>query len=209
MSPNLEENLIELSSADGWREILNLSDRFTIEEKSRFLWAWPTEVGLKRIEKVLLENGVSKILSIGCGSGLLEWLINASTRLDVVGIELDNAWWKSSYSPRTFIDLHYTDAQVPSASFLYQCIGDTPQSYALMFCYFNNRTAFLDYVRAYRGQFVVIIGPKDGCNIVTDPTPMNPQFEEDETCCWRLETTIDMESKQNCLAVYRRSQIDQ
>lgn len=193
--------MCELSAMENWQGVIDICASFSADEKSKFLWAWPTAECLAFLRSLLIENGITAILSIGCGSGLLEWMIQKSSGVEVIGLELDHSWWKSSYSPKTFIELKFTTSERPDSRFLSDCMGRTNDQFALLFCYFNNRTAFLDYVRAYDGQLIVIIGPINGDKIVTDPIPLNPQFETDE---WQLIGQSEMHGFDNCMAIYRR-----
>lgn len=198
----LELQLCELSSVDDWRGVIDICATFPINEKSKFLWAWPTVDCLAYLRDHLIANDIRAILSIGCGSGLLEWIIRQACDVNVCGLELDNSWWKSSYSPRTFIDLKFTTDKCVDSGFLNECAGWSSDRYALLFCYFNNRNAFLDYVRAYDGQMIIIVGPIDGNKIVTDPIPLNPQFEHEDQ--WQLVGQCMMNDFDNCMAIYRR-----
>lgn len=80
---SLEDQLIYLTEKRNWQEILQLNQLYKQCELSRFLWAWPTINCLKKLKKSLMNNGITKILSIGCGSGLLEWIIQ-----ETIGIHI-------------------------------------------------------------------------------------------------------------------------
>lgn len=43
------------------------------------LWVQPTEEDLLFIEKIMKDENISLIVSVGCGTGLLEWLIINAT----------------------------------------------------------------------------------------------------------------------------------
>lgn len=165
------------------------------------MWAWPTTVEcFNWLEEILSKNHVANILSIGCGSGLLEWLISKATGVHVVGLELDKSWWKSSYAPTTFIELKFTENQI-TTQFLKKCIQMDENQFALLFCYFNNHRAFIDYVRAYNGDVIIIIGPTT-TDIVTDPNPLNPNFDNDE---WSLLDYCHFNDQlSNCMSVFQR-----
>lgn len=75
----LEGQLLKLTAMHDWRKIIELSKSYTLNEKSRFLWAWPSENCFKKLKKVLDKNCVQSILSVGCGSGLLEWILEETT----------------------------------------------------------------------------------------------------------------------------------
>lgn len=202
MASSLEENLIRLSTDDQWQKIIDLEMCYPLEEKSKFLWAWPSVSTLKAIERILRANDVPTILSIGCGSGLLEWIVNRSTNIQVTGLELDRSWWSSNYSPQTFIDLQFTNCDI-TTEFLSKC-ANYSNKFALLFCYFNNRQAFLDYIRVFLGDIVIIIGPIEGSGIVTDPNPLNPQFDEDDGVKWHLIESLPMQTRNNCIAFYKK-----
>lgn len=75
----LEGQLLELFATRDWKKVLQLSKCYSLIEKSRFLWAWPSENCLTILKEVLQKNNVQSILSIGCGSGLLEWILMETT----------------------------------------------------------------------------------------------------------------------------------
>lgn len=197
---SLEVQLQELIATHDWKKIIQLNECYSLNEKSRFLWAWPSENCLQKLKNALLRNCVQSILSIGCGSGLLEWILEETTGLSVSGIELANSLWTSNYSPSKFIKVNFIDGD-PSTKYLEEC-AITVDNFALLFCYFNNRSAFDKYVQEYTGNVVIIVGPRNYCGIVTDPLPMNPQFSNEGK--WVVESVIDIEDGCNVVAVYKR-----
>lgn len=203
METSLEEYLVRLSSANDWQSIIEARDLFSAEEKSKFLWAWPTIKCLKWLQRHLIDNHIMSILSVGCGSGLLEWLISKSTDVKVIGLETDVRWWNSKYSPNTFVDLKFIEQQITCES-LNGCIDSEPNQFALLFCYFNNRDAFLEYVRAYNGDLIIIIGPSSEQYIVTDPNPLNPKFEKYDE--WiQLDHCHFNDQLFNCMSIFKRN----
>ncbi|XP_037038727.1 uncharacterized protein LOC119076149 [Bradysia coprophila] len=201
----LEGHLLELIASRDWKKIIQLSEHYSLTEKSRFLWAWPSEKCLLQLKNVLAENGVKSVLSIGCGSGLLEWLLEEMTGLPVSGIELKHSLWSSNYSPAKFIKVKFI-VDEPSTEYLRES-ASTVDNFALLFCYFNNRSAFDKYIEAYDGNVVLIIGPRSDCNIVTDPLPLDPKFCGHNGFKWAVKAVIninDYEDDCNILAVYRR-----
>lgn len=196
----LEDCLVTLSNKDNWHGVIEIGKQFNIQERSKFLWAWPTVDCLWWMKTLLNEHNIETILSIGCGSGLLEWLISRSIGVKVSGLELDKSWWISPYAPQTFVDLKFTEKQITS-DFLQMCANTRSDQFALLFCYFNNREAFLQYIRAYDGDFVIIIGPVNEF-VVTDPQPLNPKFENDD---WYLLSYYQLEDEnQNCISFFKR-----
>lgn len=197
---SLELQLLEFIATHDWKKIIQLSECYSLNEKSRFLWAWPSENSLHKLKNVLQRNCVQSILSIGCGSGLLEWILEETTGLPASGIELASSLWTSNYSPSKFIKLNFIDGD-PSTKYLQEC-ATTVDNFALLFCYFNNKSAFDKYVQEYTGNVVIIVGPRNDRGIVTDPLPMNPQFSNG--CKWVMESVIDIDDDCNVIAVYKR-----
>lgn len=76
---DLEDRLINFTEKRNWKEVIKLGECYALTEKSRFSWAWPSEDCLTNLKQVLQRNSVGSILSIGCGSGLLEWILKEST----------------------------------------------------------------------------------------------------------------------------------
>ncbi|KAJ6633619.1 hypothetical protein Bhyg_16805, partial [Pseudolycoriella hygida] len=200
----LEKQLIELTSSNDWRKVISLNKCYPLSETCLFSWAWPSENCLKILKTVLDKNCVRSILSIGCGSGLLEWILEATTGLPVRGIEMSNSLWMSNYSPTQFIKMNFIEGD-PSTMYLQECAA-TRDDFALLFCYFNNKSAFDNYVEEYHGNVLIIIGPRNDCGIVTDPLPLNPNFCSLNGFEWELESVIDVDDDDyNVVAVYRRS----
>lgn len=201
MATSFEECLVSLSGVNDWYGVIEAGKEFSFEEKSKFLWAWPSVQCFEWLKRILNATNIERILSIGCGSGLLKWLISKATGTHAVGLELDKSWWKSPYSPRAFIELKFTESQITN-QFLKDCIQTDENKFALLFCYFNNRMAFLEYVRAYGGDLIIIVGPTSEHHIVTDPNPLNPNFENDE---WTLLDCCRFNDQHsNCMSIFQR-----
>lgn len=128
------------------------------------------------------------------------------------GLELDKSWWTSPYSPPAFVPLRFVNTRkMITTDFLGHCAspcGDDddelkPNKYALLFCYFNDKSAFDEYVRKYDGQLIIIIGPEGCSGTVTDPQPLRPQFEYSAYYRWTIETIVNIDNF-NYLAAYRK-----
>lgn len=111
------------------------------------------------------------------------------------GVEVDNAWWHCKYAPPTFIPLLITRSQLDRH--VINALQDT--STALLFCYFNNRPAFEDYLKHYRGTVIIIIGPGDGKNVHTDPKPFHDVGTE-----WELYKSQEVRNSGDFIAVYKK-----
>jgi len=189
-------------ASGNWRKLLALGDCLDQQLKRKLLWMWPTSVDLDYFNQLLSMHNIHRILSIGCGSGLLEWLMTASggRKVSMFGLEVDRKWWQSKYSVRSFIPLNYVEgASQLHTELLTSCCNDAPPC-ALLFCYFNNRGAFLDYLKVFRGKWLILIGPQPARGIHTDPNPVQPQLPEDQ---WTLRERLNW-TDQNIVAFYEK-----
>ncbi|XP_017009116.2 uncharacterized protein [Drosophila takahashii] len=194
--------LTDGSSGRNWRKLLALGDSLDQQLKRKLLWMWPTSVDLDYFNQLLAMHHIHRILSIGCGSGLLEWLMTASggRKVSMFGLEVDRNWWQSKYSVRSFIPLNYVeDAGQLDADLLTSCCNNNPPC-ALLFCYFNNRGAFLDYLKVFPGKWLILIGPLPARGIHTDPNPVYPQLPEDQ---WILRERLNW-TDHNIVAFYEK-----
>ncbi|XP_017119085.1 uncharacterized protein LOC108140663 [Drosophila elegans] len=173
-----------------WRKLLALGDCLDQQLKRKLLWVWPTSVDLDYFNQLLTMHHIQSVLSIGCGSGLLEWLITAAggRKTTMFGLEVDRNWWQSKYSVRSFIPLNYVEeASQLDTDLLASCCNATSPC-ALLFCYFNNRPAFLDYLGVFQGKWLILIGPLPALGIHTDPNPVQPQLPVDQ---WTLRERLN------------------
>ncbi|XP_018576582.1 uncharacterized protein LOC108915102 [Anoplophora glabripennis] len=183
--------VLELYRENKWEEILKLNEHSDDPTALNLLWVWPSEKNLNFIKTVLNEYNLDGIVSIGCGCGLLEWIINKSTGFDVTGYEINKAWWESKYSNPKFIKLNYQEESLEE-----NCLNS---NYALLFCYFNNGPAFLEYINTYEGNVVFIIGPGKGKGRHTDPEPFGANFGSFR---WRLYGYQEVKNSKDFIAVY-------
>lgn len=74
MSDNdIDKNILSLYNSQNWEDIVALSS--TINGFSRLSWVLPDISDLSWINNTVRKYNVSGIASIGCGCGLLEWLL--------------------------------------------------------------------------------------------------------------------------------------
>ncbi|XP_067006503.1 uncharacterized protein [Anabrus simplex] len=188
MNDDSRLEVVSLFKRGDWQTLLNLVSRGELGEL--YLWVHPTEQDLHYLARELTSAGIQSVLSVGCGTGLLEWLLQSVTGLQVQGLEVDRSWWESPYSPPTFIPLHYADEDDVVCS---------PQT-ALLFCYFNNRPAFLNYVASFTGKCVVVIGPDEGSGRHTDPQPFDSQLHD---MGWTVQSATKIQNTVDYIVIYR------
>lgn len=77
MEDNFVNSVVTLYKEKDWRSIVNKYRDYP--ERNKLLWVFPTEENFVFLRKCLAELGCDRILSVGCGSGLLEWMITEAT----------------------------------------------------------------------------------------------------------------------------------
>ncbi|XP_017472267.1 PREDICTED: uncharacterized protein LOC108363415 [Rhagoletis zephyria] len=193
------------AAAKDWRKWLALGESLDFGQRCSLMWIWPTEDELQKLGSVLKVNKIVHILSVGCGSGLLEWIIKECLGISVSGIEIDRAWWESKYAIKSFINLNYiedlSNKENIQGDYLQKCCNLQSWNFALMFCYFNNHSAFLNYLNMYKGNSLLIIGPKVGMGVFTDPLPLEPQLPEGLN--WTLKSTLNI-GRRDVIAFYTK-----
>lgn len=75
MASDFRDIVMKLHNENKWNEILDLEG----DCGSGLLWVWPSKKNLYFIQEHLYRNGCSGVTSIGCGCGLLEWLLQKCT----------------------------------------------------------------------------------------------------------------------------------
>lgn len=77
MEDSFINTVVKLHKTKNWRDIIqNYHDH---PERNKLLWVYPSEENLDFLKKSLADLKCDNILSIGCGSGLLEWIIGEAT----------------------------------------------------------------------------------------------------------------------------------
>lgn len=74
-SDDVDENILSLYNAQKWKEIAALSSVISNPKSSRLSWILPDMSDLCWINDIIRKYNLSGIASIGCGCGLLEWLL--------------------------------------------------------------------------------------------------------------------------------------
>ena len=98
------------------------------------------------------------------------------------GLEVNSGWWESGYSTPHFVPLVYTEAGV---------VPELPSESALLFSYFNNLEYFEEYLAAYGGDCVILIGPVDGKRHCA-PEPSYLAEAPKHAAVWRLAASHDV-----------------
>lgn len=75
---NFQNDVRELVKKKDWRKILLLSQKYGMNVTSETLWTFPTEYCLGYLKALWKSFNITNVLSIGCGSGLLEFLMRES-----------------------------------------------------------------------------------------------------------------------------------
>lgn len=71
------EEVTELYKQGDWKTIVK---KFrTHPNRNKVLWVFPTEENFKFIGSCMVKLNCEAIVSVGCGSGLLEWMITEAT----------------------------------------------------------------------------------------------------------------------------------
>lgn len=70
---NTEKNIFSLYNAQKWEEIIALS--YTINDLKRLSWVLPDIDDLYWMNNIIRKFNLFAIASVGCGCGLLEWLL--------------------------------------------------------------------------------------------------------------------------------------
>nr|XP_053643677.1 uncharacterized protein LOC128696440 [Cherax quadricarinatus] len=202
MRPSLKDHILTLYKNGDAAALLSFIAEPSVKGKTNatykwdplMLWVRPQPCCLLALAAHVRDLRLSALASVGCGTGLLEWLIHATTGLSVMGYEINSGWWRSRYAPPTFIPLTYVDPDAPTPT--------VPPTHALMCCYFNNGEVFRQYVAAYEGPALIIIGATDGSHH-TDPRPLDYVHVHP----WTLTHTHNI-SHRDLLACYVRNKHD-
>ena len=114
---------------------------------------------------------------------------------------MKDSWWMSKFHPRIFIPMEFTNDPRELAN----CQSLSGSCRALLFCYFNNGSAFNEYLRALGGEILILVGPMDNVGIHTDPMPFAPHFESDLASTWTFHDCRYLEDSVNVIAIYKKN----
>ncbi|CAH0747326.1 unnamed protein product [Bemisia tabaci] len=190
MKEESREEIENLYQQGDWKSVLchpSLKD-------SLLMWVEPQLEDLVFLRKITEATESTRIVSVGAGCGLLEWLLKAAVGVEVIGLEIDSKWWRSPYSPPSFIPLVF-----PEDERFFDLAED--ENSALMFCYFNNGPAFNEYLNRYKGNCVIIIG-SERHGVHTDPKPFDLQ---NSSSGWSLYSSKKISLSNDIMVVYTRN----
>jgi len=179
----------ELHRNGDWQGIIKLYEQGMVD--TNILWYRPCFEAIQFLKDSLSHFCMKGVASVGCGTGLLEWLINMSTGLPVKGYEVDAGWWESKYCPPKFWP-HIECVDVDS-------LPDIDDDDALLFCYFNNLAAFDRYLNKFNGSCIVLIGPGEGSGRHCDPSPFYLRNDAN----WDVHSVHD-NAFNDAIVVYKR-----
>jgi hypothetical protein len=72
---NFQTDVREYVKKKDWKKILLLSQKYEMSVTSEILWTFPTEYCLNYLKALWKSFNITNILSCGCGSGLLEFIL--------------------------------------------------------------------------------------------------------------------------------------
>ncbi|XP_022113414.2 uncharacterized protein LOC110992058 [Pieris rapae] len=194
MEDQFVSTVLELFHKGDWKSIIKKYHSDPV--RNTLSWVFPSEDNLQFINRNLAKLKCDQVLSIGCGSGLLEWILNQATGIPVRGIEVDGTWWKSKYAPATFIDFLITSPALDKETIN---ILSNSDSTAILFCYFNDGDAFRDYLKYFSGRVLIIIGSnKHGVH--TNPQPFVDVGPE-----WTLWDSQEVRDSQDFITIYLKN----
>ncbi|CAK1543808.1 unnamed protein product [Leptosia nina] len=196
MEDTFVTSVLDLYQKGDWKNIVETYNKYP--GRNKLLWVFPSEENFVFIRKTLKMLSCDRVLSIGCGSGLLEWMIFKATDIPVSGIEVDGTWWKCKYAPPTFIDLFITSPELDKDKTTIRVLTNCNKT-AILFCYFNDGVAFKSYLKYFSGTVLIIIGPnKEGVH--TSPKPFGDVSEE-----WTLYASQEVRDSSDFIAIYCKS----
>lgn len=119
----------------------------------------------------------------------------------MTGLEVDRYWWnkRQPFIPLKFLE---PDQAITSQLLLDTCMSKN-WNFSLLFCYFNNRPAFNEYVKCFKGNFIIIIGPAANTNRYTEPLPLDEEFQKNED--YKLVHSKEFGDNHDLIAIYEKT----
>ena len=121
--------------------------------------------------------------------------------MKITGLEVDRNWWlrQKPFIPLKFLE---PDQKITSQFLLDTCLSKN-WNFTLLFCYFNNRDAFDEYVRSYKGNFIIIIGPAENTGRYTEPLPLDKEFQKNVN--YKLIHLNEFGNNRDLIAIYEKN----
>lgn len=73
------DKVLDFHRRNNWRKVLLLNENSQDTRALKILWVWPSETNLKFLKRVSDRYCIEGLSSLGCGCGLLEWIIGQYT----------------------------------------------------------------------------------------------------------------------------------
>ena len=192
-----DEIIKNFMEKNDWQNLLTFVENSSKISSKFITWALPDVNSLHELSEVLKSFEVSKIYSIGSGTGFFEWIISKyDIKLNITGVEIDRVWWESNHSTGPFIHTIYSRLHDLEHSEFYQDPGT-----AMMFCYFNNPEAFQKYLNWFEGQLMIIIGPNKASGRHCCPLPIDEPILQDSRN-WVMHLAVNLKWQNNLMAIY-------
>lgn len=84
LKENFQNDVRECVKKKDWRKILLLCQKNGLTVTSETLWTFPSEYCLNYLQRLWKSFDITSILSVGCGSGLLEFIMHESIGLFLI-----------------------------------------------------------------------------------------------------------------------------
>lgn len=78
---NFKDDVRECVKKRDWQKVLKLNQKYGSQLTYEFLWVFPTEFCLNSLKNLMKNYNITNVLSIGCGYGLLEFMLRESIGL--------------------------------------------------------------------------------------------------------------------------------
>lgn len=79
MDDDFADEVLSLYENNKWSDILNLKVNLWDDKVHSLLWVWPSLENLLFMKGIVNSFNLQGVSSIGCGSGMFEWLLQKST----------------------------------------------------------------------------------------------------------------------------------
>lgn len=78
---NYRDEINEIARKLDWRKVLDLSRQYGFHITHEFMWCYPTVQCTELLKQQWKKLNITNILSVGCGSGLMELILREAIGL--------------------------------------------------------------------------------------------------------------------------------